>query len=199
MVHRTGVRIHPTADVSDRAVVGAGTSIWNQAQVREGACIGQECILGKDVYVDSGVQVGDNVKIQNGSQLFHGVTVESGVFIGPGVILTNDKRPRAINPDGTLQSDADWQVGPIRIGYGASLGARVVVLPDVTVGRFAMVGAGAVVTRDVPNHALVIGSPARIVGYVCKCGVKLKHSEGGKYSCPACGSANQIENGEGER
>ena len=178
--------IHPTAEVSPQATIGPGTRIWHQAQVREGASLGVNCIVGKGAYIDFGVSIGDNVKIQNGVFVYHGVTVEEGVFLGPGVILTNDKLPRAINPDGTLKSDADWEVSPILIKRGASIGARAVVLPGVTVGAFALVGAGAVVTRDVPDHGLVYGNPARLHGYACYCGQPLQRQAGTRWRCPVC-------------
>src|SRR5512133_3288475 len=117
------VYIHPSADVSPRATLGAGTKVWHQAQVREGAVLGRNCILGKGAYVDFDVQIGDNVKIQNRASVYHGVTLENGVFVGPHVIFTNDRRPRAINPDGSLKSDADWVVGATRVCYGAAVGA----------------------------------------------------------------------------
>lgn len=179
-------RVHVTAEVHPSVEIGAGSSIWNHCQVREDVQIGQNCILGKDVYVDFGVKIGDNVKVQNGSMLYHGLTVESGVFIGPGVIFTNDKQPRAINPDGSLKTDADWEVGETRVNYGASIGAGVVILPGLAVGEFAMVGAGALVTRDIPAHGLVVGNPAKLVGYVCKCGKKLTRLETGEHYCSAC-------------
>jgi len=146
--------------------------------------------VGKGAYVDFDVSIGDNVKIQNGVYVYHGVTVEDGVFLGPGVILTNDKLPRAINPDGSLKSDADWEVSPTLIKRGASIGAGVVVLPGTTVGEFAMVGSGAVVTRDVPAHGLVYGNPARPHGYVCRCGQPLRElaiSKGQRqWKCEVC-------------
>ena len=178
--------IHPTADVSPNASVGAGTRIWHQAQVREGARIGDNCIIGKGAYVDFDVTIGSNVKIQNGASVYHGANVEDGVFIGPGVILTNDKLPRAINPDGTLKSDADWQLTPILIKRGASIGAGAIVLPGVTVGEFAMVGAGTVVTKDVAAHALVYGTPARWQRYVCRCGKALRKADHGEWRCELC-------------
>ena len=178
--------IHPTADVSDRAVVGPRTRIWHQAQVREGARIGARCIVGKGAYVDLDVTIGDNVKVQNGVYVYHGVTVEDGVFLGPGAILTNDKLPRAINPDGTLKSDADWEVSPTVIRRGASIGAGAVILPGVTVGEFAMVGAGAVVTGDVPAHGLVYGNPARLHGYVCRCGQRVSQQDSHQWKCEVC-------------
>jgi UDP-2-acetamido-3-amino-2,3-dideoxy-glucuronate N-acetyltransferase len=178
--------IHPTADVSPQATIGSGTRIWHQAQVRERARLGANCIVGKGAYIDFDVAIGSNVKIQNGVYAYHGVTVEDGVFLGPGVILTNDKLPRAINPDGSLKSDADWEVSLTLIRRGASIGAGTVVLPGVTVGEFAMVGAGAVVTNDVPDHGLVYGNPARFHGYVCRCGRPFSSVQDGVGYCAAC-------------
>jgi len=155
------VRIHPTAEVSPEARIGPGTSIWNQAQVREGVRIGAGCVIGKNAYVDFDVVIGDNVKVGNNVSLFHGVSVEDGVFIGPHVCFTNDRVPRAINPDGSLKGADDWDVGPIMVRYGAALGAASVILPGVTIGRWALVGSGSVVTRDVADHELVAGNPAR--------------------------------------
>jgi UDP-2-acetamido-3-amino-2,3-dideoxy-glucuronate N-acetyltransferase len=191
--------IHPTADVSPKATIGHGTRIWHQAQVREEAHIGANCIIGKGVYVDFGVSIGANSKLQNGVYVYHGATVEDGVFLGPGVILTNDRLPRAINPDGSLKSDADWQVSPIHIKRGASLGAGAIVLPGVTIGPFALIGAGTVVTRDVPPHGLVFGNPGRLHGFICRCGQALAksgtQSEKDKpdvWLCPTCGDCYQF-------
>jgi len=184
---RRNVRIHATADVSERASIGEGTAIWQQTQVREGASIGSRCVIGKCVYVGADVVVGNCCKIENHASLHEGIVVEDGCFIGPHVVLTNDKLPRAINPDGSLKSSADWVMGHIRICYGAAIGASSVVLPDVTVGRFAMVGAGSVVTRDVPPHGLVLGNPARLIGFVCSTGHRLAQDSGGVWRCPTCG------------
>jgi UDP-2-acetamido-3-amino-2,3-dideoxy-glucuronate N-acetyltransferase len=191
-------RIHPTADVASTAKIGPGTRIWNQAQVREGAHIGSGCIIGKNVYVDVGVVVGDSVKIQNNSSLYQGVTVEDGVFIGPHVCFTNDKRPRAVNRDGSLKNDADWEVTPILVRRGAALGAASVILPGVTVGRWAMVGSGAVVTRDVADYELVVGNPARRIGSACPCGQALPDGPDGiafAGSCSRCGERFPPEHG----
>jgi UDP-2-acetamido-3-amino-2,3-dideoxy-glucuronate N-acetyltransferase len=189
-------RIHPTASVSPEAQIGEGTSIWNQAQVREGAVIGQHCIISKDVYIDFDVHIGNHVKIQNGVSIYHGVTIEDGVFVGPHVCFTNDKYPRAINPDGKLKGTSDWSVSEIRIEYGAALGARSVILPGITVGKWAMVAAGAVVTHDVPPYGLAIGHPARLKGFVCPCGVRLERVEQGDgfvhARCPRCGHEIDI-------
>ena len=187
------VKIHQTAAVSDQAKIGSKTQVWNQSQVREGVSIGENSILGKDVYVDFDVQIGDNVKIQNGSYIYHGTTIEGGVFIGPGVIFTNDKKPRAINPDGSIKGNDDWEVGETFVKYGASVGAGSIILPGIIIGRFALIGAGSVVTHDVPDHALVFGNPARQIGFVCKCATRLEaDGETGAYRCPVCGERYQF-------
>jgi UDP-2-acetamido-3-amino-2,3-dideoxy-glucuronate N-acetyltransferase len=185
------VRIHPTAEVAAEAVIGPGTSIWNQAQVREGARIGAGCVIGKNVYVDTGVVLGDRVKVGNNVSLFHGVTVEDGVFVGPHVCFTNDRIPRAINGDGSIKTDGDWEVTPTLVRHGAAIGANSTILPGVTVGRWAMVGSGSVVTRDVGDHELVVGNPARRVAAVCACGEPLRDGPDGapfEGACPRCGT-----------
>ena len=190
MNERPSVRIHPTADVAPSAEIGPGTSIWNQAQVRERARIGPGCVIGKNVYVDLDVVIGANVKIQNNVSVYHGVSVEDGVFIGPHVCFTNDRVPRAINPDGTLKGDEDWEVTPILVRRGAAIGANSTLLPGVTVGRWAMVGAGSVVTRNVGDYELVAGNPARHMGSVCSCGEHLPDQADGtafRGDCPSCG------------
>jgi acetyltransferase-like isoleucine patch superfamily enzyme len=171
-------RVHPTADIEAEVSVGPRTSIWHRAQVRTGARIGAECVIGRDVFIDEGVRLGDRVKVQNAALVYHGVTVEDGVFIGPGAILTNDRYPRAITPTGELARADDWTVSPILLRSGASIGAGAVVVAGTTVGRFATVGAGAVVTRDVVDHALVAGIPARRLGWVCACGHRLQTADG---------------------
>ena len=188
-----GVRIHPTAEVSERAEIGDGTSVWHQAQVREGARIGANCIIGKGSYVDAGVTLGDNVKVQNYVSIYHGVTLEDGVFCGPHCVFTNDKRPRAINPDGSLKAGDDWVLSETLVKRGAAIGANAVVVCGVTVGAWAMIGSGAVVSRDVPDYGLVYGNPARLHGFVCPCGAKLVEDGGqedvGEYvvlRCPEC-------------
>jgi acetyltransferase-like isoleucine patch superfamily enzyme len=192
-------RIHPTADLEPDVAVGAGTSVWHRAQIRTGASIGAECVIARDVFIDEAVTIGNRVKIQNGALIYHGVTVEDGVFIGPGAILTNDRFPRAITSTGDLARAEDWTVSPIILSHGCSIGAGAVVVAGVTVGQWATVGAGAVVTHDVPGHALVAGNPARRLGWMCACGVRLVRSDGqpapaepGHYAtdpvlhCPDC-------------
>ena len=166
-------RVHPSAELEGDVTVGAGSAIWQRAQVRTGVRIGAECVIGRDAFIDEGVVIGDRVKIQNCALVYHGVTVADGVFIGPGAILTNDRYPRAITPDGELARADDWQVSPIRLERGSSIGAGAVVVAGCDVGQFAMVGAGAVVTKPVPGHALVAGNPAVRIGWVCACGDRL--------------------------
>ena len=169
--------IHPTAEVSPAAEIGEGTRVWHGVQIRERARLGRGCIVAKNVYIDFEVSIGDNVKIQNNASLYHGLTIEDGVFVGPHAIFTNDMVPRAVNPDGTLKGASDWQVGETRVRRGASIGAGAIIVTGVTVGRWALCGAGAVVTRDVPDHAVVVGSPARIIGYVSAGGVRCATQE----------------------
>lgn len=160
------VMIHGTAAVDARAEIGPGTRVWHWTQVREGAVIGAECIIGKGCYIDAGVRIGSRVKLQSNISVFHGVTIEDGVFVGPHVCFTNDKAPRAINPDGSLKGASDWSVTETRVSYGASIGANATVVCGVVLGRGCMVGAGSVVTADVPPFALVVGVPARVIGEV---------------------------------
>ena len=191
------VFIHPTAEVSDGATLGAGTRVWHQAQVREEAVIGAECIIGKGAYIDKGVHIGDRCKLQNGVFVFHGFTVAEGVFLGPGVMLLNDKHPRAINPDGTAKSDTDWVASEGVVEYGAAVGGGAVVLPGITIGRMALVGSGAVVTRDVPERGIVAGNPARLRGFACDCGHPLGAAKGAAgtsatLTCSSCGRTSDV-------
>ena len=172
-VPKHNVFVHPTADVSPEAAIGEGTKIWHHCQVREKAVIGVSCILSKGVYVDIGVRIGNNVKIQNGISIYHGVIIEDGVFCGPHCVFTNDKEPRAINPDGSPKSGTDWQVDQTLVKMGASIGAHATIVCGITIGCWAMIGAGAVVTHDVPDYGLVYGNPARLRGFVCPCGERL--------------------------
>lgn len=192
------IYVHPTAELSDKAKIGENTRIWHQAQVREGTRIGRECIVGKGVYVDFNVVIGDRCKLQNGVFVYHGATIEDGVFLGPGVMLLNDKNPRAINADGTLKSDTDWAVSPTRIGHGAGIGGGAIILPGVTVGKWAIVGSGAVVTKNVPDYGLVYGNPARLAGFVSPNGQRLVVKEKGSnvvtMICPTSGTEIDIPN-----
>jgi acetyltransferase-like isoleucine patch superfamily enzyme len=173
-----GARVHPSAELEENVAVGAGSAIWQRAQIRAGARIGAECVVGRDVFIDTGVEIGDRTKIQNAALIYHGVTVADGVFIGPGAILTNDRYPRAITADGELAGPDDWEISPIRLEHGCSIGAGAVVVAGSNVGRFATVGAGAVVTKSVPGYSLVAGSPAKRIGWVCACGGRLLDADG---------------------
>lgn len=180
----TPYRCAESADVASSASIGAGSSIWDLVQVRDDAVIGEQCIIGRGAYIGSGVQVGDRVKIQNLALVYEPAVLEDGVFIGPAVVLTNDLRPRSVNPDGTLKSAADWDAVGVHVRRGASIGARAVCVAPVTIGRWSMVAAGSTVTRDVPDHALVAGAPARQIGWVGRSGEKLAPADG-RWRCPS--------------
>ena len=198
-----GVRIHPTAEVSDKAKIGEGTGIWHQAQVREDVTIGENCIIGKGVYVDAGVSIGNNVKIQNYVSVYHGLTIEDGVFVGPHVCFTNDIRPRAVNPDGSLKAADDWVLSETLIKRGAALGANSTIRCGITIGEWAMIGSGSVVTKDVPAHGLVYGNPAQLHGFVCACGEiteKVTQNEQTvTVKCPKCGRSLEISKQDWEK
>lgn len=178
------VRVLPSADVDPTAVIGDGTSIWHLAQIRDGAVLGENCIVGRGAYVGSGVRIGNNVKIQNLALVYEPAMLEDGVFIGPSVVLTNDHYPRSINPDGSPKSAADWHPVGVTVRTGASLGARSVCVAPVTIGRWALVAAGAVVVADVPDFALMVGVPARRIGWVGRAGSPLSAVGDGRYRCP---------------
>jgi UDP-2-acetamido-3-amino-2,3-dideoxy-glucuronate N-acetyltransferase len=180
-------RVHHSSVVSDLAEIGDGTQIWLFCQVRENVRIGAGCILGKGIYIDADVVIGNNVKIQNNASIYTGVTIEDGVFVGPHVCFTNDKVPRAVNPDMSIKSADDWHVTRTLVKAGAALGANSTIVCGITVGRWAMVASGAVVTKDVPDHALVMGNPARIAGWVCSCGQRVTLDEASKRGACTCG------------
>jgi UDP-2-acetamido-3-amino-2,3-dideoxy-glucuronate N-acetyltransferase len=184
-------RIHPSAEVEPGASVGEGTSVWHLAHLRSGARVGAGCNLGRGVYVDGDVVIGDRVKVQNFALLYEPARIGDGVFIGPAVVLTNDLYPRAVTPDGALKTQDDWHAVGVTLAEGCSLGARSVVVPGVTVGAWAMVAAGAVVTRDVPPYALVLGVPARQVGWVGRAGHRLTADGPGSWVCPETGARYQ--------
>ncbi|NHC15471.1 acyltransferase [Motilibacter deserti] len=181
-------RIHPSADVDERATLGEGTSVWHLAQVREDAVLGKGCIVGRGAYVGSGVRMGDNCKLQNYALVYEPAVLEDGVFVGPAAVFTNDHYPRSIAPDGTLKRGDDWEAVGVTVRHGASIGARAVCVAPVTVGRWALVAAGAVVTKDVPDFALVAGVPAKRIRWVGKAGEPLEPTgEPGRWRCPTTG------------
>ncbi len=176
--------IKASAQVDDTASIGSGSVIWDLAQIREGARLGSSCIIGRGAYVGAGVHLGDNVKLQNYALVYEPAVLGNGVFVGPAVVLTNDQYPRAVDPTGRLKRGADWQAVGVVVGEGASLGARSVCVAPLRIGCWAMVAAGAVVTRDVPDYALVMGVPAKQAGWVGRTGSRLVRAEPQVWVCP---------------
>lgn len=162
--------IHPTAHIDPRASIGEGSRLWINVQVRENASIGQNCIISKDVYIDHGVTIGDRCKIQNSVSVYTGVTIENDVFVGPNACFTNDRVPRAFT--------AGWKVTPTRICQGASIGANATIVCGTTIGEYAMVAAGSVVTKDVEPYTLVMGNPARPYARIDRDGNKIGSIDG---------------------
>ncbi len=181
------VRIQDSADVSPDAVLGEGSSIWHLAQVREGARLGRNCVIGRGAYIGTGVELGDNCKVQNYALVYEPASLAEGVFVGPAVVFTNDHFPRAITPDGELKSAHDWEPVGVTVHRGASIGARAVCVAPVTIGAWALVAAGSTVVKDVPDHALVAGVPARRLGWVGRAGIPLLDRGEGLWECPTTG------------
>ncbi len=177
---RLDVFIHQSSNVSDKATIGKGTKIWINSQIREGAIIGTNCIISKDTYIDHDVHIGNSVKIQNGVSVYSGVTIEDEAFIGPNVVFTNDYYPRAVN--------IEWQIVETIVRRGASLGANSTIVCGHTIGEYSMVGAGSVVVKDVKPYSLVVGNPARHIGYVCTCGRRLDK----ELFCQHCGKKIEV-------
>jgi acetyltransferase-like isoleucine patch superfamily enzyme len=180
-------RIHPGADVDETVRIGEDTTIWHLAQIREDASLGRECIIGRGAYVGPGVRIGDRVKLQNYALVYEPAVLEDGVFIGPAAVLTNDTYPRSVDTDGRLKRADDWAAHGVVVREGAAIGARAVIGAGRTVGRWALVAAGAVVTRDVADFALVAGVPARRIGWVGRAGEPLKDDGDGRWRCPRTG------------
>jgi UDP-3-O-[3-hydroxymyristoyl] glucosamine N-acyltransferase len=183
-------RVQPTAQVDETAAIGAGSSVWELAQIREQAVLGTDCVIGRGAYVGTGVIIGDNVKLQNYALVYEPARLGDGVFIGPAAVLTNDQYPRSVDPEGKQKRGGDWEAVGVTVAEGASIGARSVCVAPVAIGRWALVAAGAVVTRDVPDFALVAGVPARRIGWVGRAGVRLaeRSSEAGVWECPQTGA-----------
>lgn len=198
------VRIHSTALVENNVQIGRGSSIWDNVHIRHDTRIGEECIVGEKTYIAYGVEIGDRVKINAMVYVCNAVTIEDGVMISAGTIFTNDRFPRATTPDLSelRSSDPDEHTLPTLVREGATIGAGATIGNDLEIGRFAMVGMGSVVTRTVPDFHLVLGSPARSIGCVCRCGqliVKFPQdipANFPKLSCPACGLEYSVENGD---
>lgn len=180
--------VHESATVESPSSIGLGTMVWRNVHVRAGSSVGSDCVIGENVYIDTGVVIGHRVKIQNQASIFGPAEIRDGAFIGPGATLTNDRVPRAVNPDGTSKGVSDWDARGAVVDQGASIGAAATLLGGTTIGAWAMVGAGAVVTVDVEPHTLVVGVPARPIGRVCKCGLRLDATLG----C-TCGRSYEAE------
>ena len=188
-------RVEPSADVAESAQLGEGTTVWHLAQVREDAVLGANCIVGRGAYVGTGVTMGDNCKLQNYALVYEPAVLEDGVFVGPAAVLTNDLYPRSIDPDGKLKRGDDWDAVGVTIREGAAIGARAVCVAPVTIGRWATVAAGSVVTKDVPDFALVAGVPARRIRWVGRAGVPLEETDDGRWRCPRTGQLHEEHDG----
>lgn len=186
--------VHHLAEVDERAYLAEGCRVWALAQVRENAKLGENCIVGRGAYIGSGVELGANCKVQNGALLYEPAILGPGVFIGPGVIFTNDQFPRAVTFKGRQKRAVDWLAVGVTVGEGVSIGAGAICVAPVTIGDWALVGAGATVTTDVAPHSLVLGSPARHVGWVGRAGVPLLRN-GDKFVCPKSGRVYSEHNG----
>lgn len=191
------VHIHPTAIIEENVTLGAGTSVWDNVHIRRGTTIGEQCIIGGKTYIAYDVRIGHRCKLNSFVYVCAEVTLEDGVMISAGTVFTNDRFPRATTPDlmQLRSSDVDEHTVKTLVKAGATLGANCTVGNDLVIGRWAMVGMGSVVTRSVPDYGLAIGNPARLVGYVCKCGGLLERFAAGQApidgqrACPDCNHA----------
>lgn len=189
------IRIAQNASVSDAAKLSDNTSVWDFAQIRENAVVGENSIIGSHAYIDANVQIGNDCKIQNRALIYDPAIIHDGVFIGPGAILTNDKNPRSISVSGEVKSAKDWDKVGVEVLQGASIGSGAICVAPVRIGKWALVGAGAVVTKDVMDYALVVGIPARQVGWVGRAGKQLETVDGQHFKCPIFGTEFQVING----
>jgi UDP-2-acetamido-3-amino-2,3-dideoxy-glucuronate N-acetyltransferase len=180
-MHLDEVFIHPSSEISPQAVIGQGTRIWQHCTVLAGAIIGENCMLSQNVFIEGRTRLGNHVKVKNNVSIYELVELEDDVFVGPSVVFTNVLNPRSRWP-------RKHEFKPTLVKKGASIGANATIVCGITIGRYAMVGAGSVVTRDVIDHALVYGNPARQHGWVCECGEMLPKDPGASYTCPVCGT-----------
>lgn len=187
--------VHSSATIEAGVDVPKSTLVWHRAHIRTGATIGENCVLGLGVYIGTGVTIGDNCKIQNYALIYEPAEIGTGVFIGPSVTLTNDKLPRAVNPIGGPKDNTDWQPVGVVIGEGASIGANSTCVAPLNIGCWAMVGAGSVVTKDVPDFALVLGNPATQVGWVGRDGNRLDKVSESEYVCLQSNKKYALKNG----
>lgn len=184
----TGAFVSPAATVASTARLGDGVRVWDDSHVEPGVVIGAQTLVGRGVTIAAGVSIGERCKVQNAALVYGPAVIAAGVFIGPGAILTNDNTPRAVNPDGSVKDATDWSPTPVVVDEGASIGAGAICVAPVRIGRWAMVAAGAVVTRDVPDHALVAGVPARRIAWVGRTGARLVRMDGDELTCPDTGA-----------
>ncbi len=182
------VFVHESSYVDEGAVVGEGTKIWHFSHIMTGAVVGENCNIGQNVVFSPGVVLGRGVKVQNNVSVYTGVTCEDGVFLGPSCVFTN-----VINPRSFIERKEEYR--PTLLKRGSSVGANATIVCGATIGRYALVGAGAVVVSDVGDYELVVGNPARRIGYICRCGERLKLQEDGNYTCPACGEEYRLVEG----
>jgi acetyltransferase-like isoleucine patch superfamily enzyme len=177
-----------TSIVDEPSIIGKGTRVWNFVHVRENAEIGKDCVIADYVYVGRGVKIGNGVKLENRATIFEGVTIEDKVFVGPNVTFTNDFIPRSFS--------TNWKITPTVVKKGASIGAGTVIVCGKTIGKYALIGAGSVITENIPSHALAYGNPAKIRGFVCRCGKKLETKEKKKdcllMKCQICGEIFKV-------
>lgn len=186
-----GIEAKINNNIDRRAIIGSGTKVWENSQIRENAIIGNNCTIARNVYIGPGVKIGNSVKIQNNALIYEPAVIEDGVFIGPGAIFTNDLHPRAINLDGSKKTEEDWNKEGVKVEYGASIGAGSICIAPVKIGKWSMVAAGSVVTKDVLSFALVAGVPAKQICWVGKTGVRLIQKEANLFVCPA--TQNQFK------
>ncbi|MCI0425981.1 MAG: N-acetyltransferase [Actinobacteria bacterium] len=184
-----------SASVAATAALGEGCTVWDMSQIRDGARVGPHTTVGRNVFIDHDVIIGANCKIQNNALIYHPALVGDGVFVGPGAILTNDRHPRSVNPDGTPKTPDDWAIAGVVLETGCSIGAGAVLVGGVSVGPWAMVGAGAVVTRDVAPHSLVTGNPATHVAWIGRSGRRLVEDDDG-YVDPVDGIRYRLVDGQ---
>ena len=182
-----------STNISSLANIHPTVKIWRNVSIRENAQIAENCIIGQGAYVGVGVKIGRNCKVQNNALIYEPAVIEDGVFIGPAVVLTNDHFPRAVNSDGTIKSPSDWSATGVIVRTGASIGANSVCVAPVTIGEWSLIGSGSVVTKDVPPHALIVGNPARQVGWVGKSGQKLISISNVLWQCPETNVRYQID------
>jgi acetyltransferase-like isoleucine patch superfamily enzyme len=188
--------IESKQSISPNARIASSVRIWEFTQIRENVSIGENSIVGSYVYIDANVTIGRNCKIQNRALIYDPAIIHDGVFIGPGTILTNDKNPRSIISDGGLKNSLDWEKTGVEILEGASIGSGAICVAPLKIGRWSLVGAGAVVTKDVKNYALVLGNPARQVGWVGPAGVPLVKISETTFQCPKTLSNFELNNSE---